>query len=176
MRRGEIERLLPAVFQRTVRDGEILAALLDVMESLHAPSEEALNHIERFFDPRRAPDAFIPTLARWMDLDRILVGEGGNGVDPLPTGVGCLRELIATAAELIRWQGTRRGLLLFLETATGLPGFSIDEAVSDDEGRPRPFFLSIRCPAAAAPYRALVDRIVSQEKPAYVSYALDFSG
>ena len=123
MRRAEIERLLPAVFQRTVRDGEILAALLDVMETLHAPSEEALAHVERFFDPRRAPDAFVPTLARWVDLDRILINEGGSGGDPLASGVGRLRELIAIAAELARWQGTRRGLLLFLETATGVPGF-----------------------------------------------------
>jgi phage tail-like protein len=175
MRRAEIERLLPAVFQRTVRDGEILAALLDVMETLHAPSEEALAHVERFFDPRRAPDAFVPTLARWVDLDRILINEGVSGGDPLPSGVGRLRELIATAAELARWQGTRRGLLLFLETATGEPGFAIDEVVPDSDGRPRPFFLKIRCPTAATPYRDLIDRIVSQEKPAYVSYALDFS-
>jgi phage tail-like protein len=176
MRRAEIERLLPGVFQRTLRDGEVLAALLDVMETLHAPSEAALAEVERFFDPRRAPDAFVPTLARWVDLDRILIREGGNGAEPLPPGVGYLRELIATAAELVRWQGTRRGLLLFLETATGLAGFAIDEAVPGPDGRPRPFFLGVRCPAAAAPYRGLIDRIVSQEKPAYVSYALDFSG
>ena len=62
----------------------------------------------------------------------------------------------------------------FLEVATGVAGFVIDEQVLDEEGRARPFHLWVHAPRAAEPYTALVTRIVEQEKPAYVTYDLSF--
>ena len=38
-----------------------------------------------------------------------------------------LRELIAAAAQLSQWRGTAQGLQRFLETATGIEGFELDE-------------------------------------------------
>ena len=72
MQRTEIEQLLPGVFQRTIRPGSALYALLEVMEALQSPSEETLEHIETFFAPYHAPDHYLPFLARWLDLDRFL--------------------------------------------------------------------------------------------------------
>jgi phage tail-like protein len=180
MKRREIEDLIPWVFRRTLRPGAPLAALLDVMEALHAPSERVLEEIDVALDPRRTGDAFVPFLARWVDLERLLEDESGRieasaGRPVLPTGLGWLRELVAAAAGLSQWRGTARGLLLFLETATGTQGFELDEQVPGPDGRPRPFHLRVRIPEGAARYRSLIDRIVRMEKPAYVTYELELA-
>lgn len=162
MRRSEIERLLPGVFQRTLGDeGSPLPALLEAMSALHQPSERALEDLDVNFDPRRAPDRFVPLLARWMDLELAL-----------PAGLGRVRELVAAAFELAQWRGTTRGLVRFLEIATGETGFQIEERVPDQEGRPRPFHVRIAIPASAAGRRSLLQQIIEREKPAYVTYEL----
>ncbi|MGC9347463.1 MAG: phage tail protein [Anaerolineae bacterium] len=183
MKRNEIEQLLPEVFRRTVQPGNPLFALLEVMESLHEPSEEVLEQLDLFFDPYRTPDNFVPYLARWVDLHRFLAelpepergGESGAaGFVPFAGGLGRLRELIATAAYLSKWRGTATGLLRFLETAVGQRGFEIDEAPSGPDGRARPFHMLIRAPAETERYRVLIERIIEMEKPAYVTYDLEF--
>jgi phage tail-like protein len=163
MKRNEIARLLPGVFQRTLEEGGPLASLLDVMEALHAPSEAALAELPSLFDPLRAPERFVPFLARWVDL----------GV-PVTTGLGRMRALVSAAVELSRWRGTARGLLLFLRTATGREDFVIEERVPGSGGRPRPFHLRVRAPAALAPHQPMVEAIIEREKPAYVTYELLF--
>jgi hypothetical protein len=95
-------------------------------------------------------------------------------VDPISTGTGQLRELIAAAAYLSQWRGTAKGLKLFLETATGMSGFELVENVEDAGGDQPPFHIRILAPPEAQPHVALIERIVDQEKPAYVSYELEF--
>lgn len=182
MKRNEIDNLLPAVFQRTIRPGNPLAALLEVMEALHAPSEGILERLDAFFAPYRTPDRFVPYLARWVDMEWLLA-DGPQGFGPgfgldapsFPSGVGRLRELITAAAFLSKWRGTARGLLRFLEMATGARGFEIHEHVPGPDGKPRPFHLLIRAPAETAAYRALLERIVEMEKPAYTTYEIEFA-
>ncbi|MCP3141704.1 phage tail protein [Pyxidicoccus xibeiensis] len=164
MRSPDIQRLLPGVFQRTSLPGSPLAALLEVMEALHAPSEAVLARLEAHFDPRRAPDRFVPFLARWVGMDL-----------PVTTGLGRLRELVAAAVEISRWRGTARGLRLFLTTATGRTDFGVDELVPGPDGRPRPFHVRVRAPAEVASHRLLLERIIEREKPAYVTYELQFT-
>ena len=55
-----------------------------------------------------------------------------------------------------------------LEAATGVRGFAVDEAVPDEAGTVRPFFIRVHGPAAAQPLEALVLRIAEHEKPAHV--------
>ena len=179
MKRTEIEGLLPVVFQRTLRPGSPLDALLDVMEELQAPSEQVLASLERYFSPYRTPDRFVPFLSQWVDLDRLLV-DTESPVDwtdapSFPFGIGRLRELIAASITLSRWRGTVKGLQLFLETATGLPGFEIDDLSPGPSGEPRPFHLVVRAPAAAEANRNLLERMIEMEKPAYVTYELSFN-
>lgn len=180
MKRSEIEQLLPGIFQRTLRPQTPLYALLEVMEALHAPSEAVLADLDSFFDPYRTPDEFVPYLAGWVDLDRLLHEAKGYAASnapppPFPTGQGRLRELIAAAAFLSKWRGTPRGLLRFLETATGATGFVIDERTPGPNGQPRPFHLRIVAPQSVQPYQALLERIIELEKPAYVTYELVFA-
>jgi phage tail-like protein len=176
MKRTEIERLLPGIFQRTVRPGNPTFALLEVMEALHAPSEAILDDVDRIFDPHRTPDGFLPFLARWVNLERLFAGSRDRGSLRssflLTAGRGRLRELIAAAADLWRWRGTRKGLVLFLETATGVRGFEISGDLRDD-GTPEPFGLVVRIPAAAEGHEPLIERILDLEKPAHVTYRLE---
>lgn len=174
MKRTLIEQLLPEVFQRTIRPGNPLTAILEVMEVLHAPSEDVLANLEGFFDPYRTPERFVPYLACWVDLERFLV-RSATGEAYLPSGLGRLRELIAAAAYLSQWRGTAKGLLVFLETATGIEGFAIGEKVLRADVPPRPFHVRIWAPAEALPYRDLIERIVEMEKPAYTTYDLTFA-
>ncbi|HEY6292469.1 MAG TPA: hypothetical protein VI455_13040 [Terriglobia bacterium] len=182
MKQNEIKHLLPGIFRRTLREGNPLSAIVEIMEALHAPSEEKLRGLDANFDPRRAPDAFVPFLARWVDLDRLferpLEATQPRRSTPrmLPSGLGRLRELVASAAYVSQWRGTSKGLLLLLETATGMSGFEIEERVPGPGGRPRPFHFQLRVPLEAASCRSLIERIVESEKPAYVTCEIEFGG
>lgn len=180
MKRDQIERLLPSVFQRALPVGGPLSALLDVMDALHEPSEQVLTDIDAVFSPYRTPDRFVPFLASWVDLDRFFpanasdISAHDSAGGPISTGLGRLRELIAAAAQLSQWRGTAKGLQLFLETATGVRGFELDEDVLDATGSRCVFHFRIRAPETTACHRVLLERIVNQEKPAYVTYELEF--
>ncbi len=191
MKRAEIELLLPEIIRRTLplsgtssaahpQDANPLALFLDVMELLHAPDEDVIASLDHYFDPYRAPDQFAAYLAGWVDLDDLWISNpqefSAATLPPFPSGVGRLRELIAAAAYLSRWRGTAKGLLAFLEKATGAAGFVIDQQVIDAEGQPIPFHIRVHVPGAAAAYRPLIERIVVKEKPAYVTYELLIEG
>jgi len=180
MKQNEIKHLLPAMMQRSALEGNPLSAMLAVMETLHAPAEEELVALDANFDPRRAPERFVPFLAHWMDLDRIGEKPRTEAADvrstTLPTGVGRQRELVAMAAFLSQWRGTAKGLLLFLETATGVRGFEIDERVPGPDGSPHPFHFRLRVPIEALAVRKLIERIVESEKPAYVTCEIAYPG
>ena len=179
MKQSEIAQLLPGIFQRTLHAGGPLSAVLGVMEALHAPSEAVLDRVHAVFDPYETPDPFVPFLAGWLDLEQLLVQSAGQqtvrNASPLASGLGRLRELIVAAAYLSQWRGTAQGLLRFLETATGYRGFEIDERVPGPGGQPRPFHLHIRAPGETLPYQVLIRRIIELEKPAYVTYELEFT-
>jgi len=175
MKQDEIVLLLPEIFQRTYRqngeatqgEGNVLSALLGVMEHLQEPDEAILENLDHYFDPDLVPDAkrgeFLPFLARWLDMDWVLPPSG-----EYEAGLFCLHNLILSASHLALVRGTHRGLEQFLETATGLGGFQVvDDPVQT-------FHIIIRCPPVPKELRPLVQRIVEGEKPAYVKCALVF--
>lgn len=180
MKSDAISRLLPAVFQRTAQPGSPLLALLGVMERMHAPSEQILRHLASVFNPRTTPDRFLPYLSRWVNLDWVFEqmlmewqADPGRPV-PYPPGLGSMRELVALGFRLNRESGTAVGLARFLTTASGMTGFAIEENPEEPSGAPMPYHIRVKAPAAAAPYRVLLQRIVEMEKPAYVTYELLF--
>jgi phage tail-like protein len=137
------------------------------METLHAPSEAVLNDLDAYFDPQRAPDPFVPYLAGWVDLSVLVEGVMAPGDVEFPSGTGRLRQLIAIAAYLSRWRGTRAGVQRFLEVATGEAGIEIEENPGG-----RPFHLVVRIPKSAERYRLLIARVIDLEKPAHVTAEL----
>jgi phage tail-like protein len=178
MKQDEILKLLPAIFQRTAHPGNLLSGLLAVMEDLHEPDERILEDLDIYFNPYLAPDNFVPYLAGWLDLDRVLTDMPGElahkAPPPFPSGLGCLRELIASVPVLTKWRGTSYGLQLFLEIATGMRGFEINETVRGTNGLPRPFHIRVLALPESEVYRVLIERIVQLEKPAHVTYELVF--
>lgn len=180
MRREEIARLLPEVFQPAIAEGTPLSSLLVIMEQLHAPTQQTLAEMEVYFSPFRAPERSLPVLAYWLDLERLFMSlrealemSPASG-PPLAIAPGRLRELIANASHLSQWRGTAHGLTLFLELASGCKGFVMEEAVPGPDGNSRPFHVRIRAPQSALRHRALLERIIEYEKPAYVSHELIF--
>jgi phage tail-like protein len=164
MKASEIKTLLPAVFEDAVVPESPLAALLEGMEALHQPSEEILARLDSYFDPRQAPPAFVPFLAGWVGIDF-----------QVTTGLGRLRELVARAVALSRVRGTGQGLIAFLETATGVSGFAVDEAVAADGEDPALFHVRVRAPASTKPHERMIRAIVEREKPAYVTSEVVFA-
>jgi phage tail-like protein len=175
VKKTQIERLLPQVFQQTIEEGNPLAAILELMETIHAPSESALHRLDQTFDPYCTPDGFVSSLASWVDLEVLLdfPRRGDPSSASLSTGTGRLRELTVAAVALSKWRGTRKGLLLFLETATGASGFEIEEGVGAD-GKMKLFHFRIRAPAEVLKHRTLIERIIELEKPAHVTCELEF--
>lgn len=163
MKRREIARLLPAVFQAADLEGSPLAALVDLMEQLHLRPEAELASLDRVLDPARTPEPFVPFLAYWVDLAL-----------EVTTGVDRLRALVANAVDLSRWRGTARGLVTFLEIASGATGFEVEDQVPDEAGRPRPFHLRVTAPGQLQKHDRMLGRIIELEKPAYVTYELVF--
>ena len=176
MKRNEIEQLLPGIFQRTVQEGTPLFALLEVMGALPAADEAILDQLDTYFNPYLTPDTFVPFLAKWVDLERLLPEASEefttSFIPALPSGMGRLRELVAAATYLAQWRGTAKGLLRFLETATGVQGVKIQEQVPSPDGRLRPFHMRVLVPQKAEPYLTMIEQIIESEKPAYVTYEL----
>jgi phage tail-like protein len=177
MKRSDIERLLPEVFQRTVQPRTPILAILETMEALHAPAEEVLDDLDSFFDPYCTTDSFVFYLAQWVDLGHFIGGIPGDyrsNTLNFRGGIGRLRELIVAAAYLAKWRGTIKGLIHFLEAATGIPGYEVNELPLDSAGQVRPFHIVVRAPSEAEPFDALIHDIVRVEKPAYVTYNLEY--
>ncbi len=181
MKRADIERLLPGIFQRTgtyepvTLKGSPLYALLEVMAGLHEPDEQALAALPAYFNPYLAAPDFVPFLAAWVDLAQLLQSPAtGEWLAAAPLDSGRLRALVAGAAMLSQWRGTAKALLFYLETATGVQGFNVDERVPDPDNRPIPFHIRVQAPKEARPYSNLIARIVQLEKPVYVTAEVQF--
>jgi hypothetical protein len=188
-----IARLLPAVFRQGLQPGQLLDGILQAMAELHRPCEEALDTVARTCDPRRAPERFLPFLASWIRFGA-LCGHGaqapaghrsgagahhpsgaGGDHDGTVESIGQLRELIAEAAELAHARGTARGVRRFLETATGLRGFAIDDQVRDAQGLLRAFHVRITAPAGARRQHDLILKVLRMATPVHVTCDLQYA-
>lgn len=180
MRIEQIKNLLPYVYQEACCDGSPLKALLGAMEALHDKTENQLEVLDETFDSRRTGRDFVCYLASWVDMLEVFSMQGDfeqdrdRGYLELLSGIGRLRELIMQSAEIARWRGTSKGLMKFLETATGITGYKIEECVSGKDDRETAFHIRIIVPGEAKSMYSLVQRIIELEKPAYVTYELEF--
>jgi hypothetical protein len=164
--------LLPAVYQRILKDPNrppnlVLLALLEVMVELQRPDLEVLAELDTYFDRYQAPEAFVPLLASWLDLDWLftlqperLDAAAAREISPLE--IGRLRELVAAATHFARLRGTAQCLLDFMETATNVHGLAVDDRVPE-----RSFYLRVWVPPEGKPWRAILRRMLDVLKPAY---------
>ncbi|MFI7742510.1 phage tail protein [Kocuria rhizosphaericola] len=160
------ERILPEVFRIAVRTSPPLRALVAVAEQLHQPVHAVLDDLDDIVDPYRAPEAMLPSLAHWVDLEWLALR--GSTAEPGSSAAvpqDRLRELIAHAAELSAHRGTVAGLHRFLTLATGVDGYEIEDV-------PGAFHLTVGVPASAAGQLPLIQRIIATTKPVHVTSEL----
>src|SRR5579864_767128 len=102
MRAERIARFLPETYRAANGPTSVLGALIGAMETLQQPSEDILAEVDRYIDPTRAPDAFVPMLASWLDLTPYLDWSGGRagvGTPRYAPGMDRLRLLVTRAAD-----------------------------------------------------------------------------
>lgn len=178
MRADRIARFLPETYRAADQPASVLRSLIEAMETLQQPAEDILAEVDRYLDPARAPDAFVPLLASWLDLTPYLDWSGGRaglGSPRFAPGVERLRLLVTQAPDLNARRGARAALETFLTTATGCTGFTVEENPPDANGRGRPFHIRVHAPNEAARYSDLVARIVDGERPVYVTYEIAYA-
>jgi phage tail-like protein len=95
---------LPAVF----RQDEFMGRFLGIFESVLAPLEGVVDELPYYTDPTVCPEEVLPYLTHWVATE---MGETWPAERQ--------RRILAVAAELHRWRGTRRGLKAYLEAVTG---------------------------------------------------------
>ena len=175
MERRRILRYLPENYQlAAANEYGVLSACLAVMEGMHAPDDRILRSLDQYFDPYRAIEPFILLQASWLGLDRYFEWSGiniGAGEASFPTGTDRLRLLITEFPSLVKDRGTRASLTRFLEVATGIDGFVIDDGGSSGKS----FHFVVHAPETARPLRRFVEKIVAEERPAHATFEIEFA-
>ncbi|NTU81479.1 MAG: phage tail protein I [Chloroflexales bacterium] len=145
---------------------DVLNNLLLAFEGILGPLEGMIDQLAGYFDPQLAPPALLPWLASWLDiaLDEAWPEERR-------------RALIAEAAELHRWRGTRRGLRRAIMLYTGVEPAIIEpwEAQSGANGPelpPNGFRVILNIPDRASIDETRLRRIITGEKPAHTTFEL----
>ncbi len=178
-------RNLPGIYQDTDEEhADFLRRFLSIQQHVSLQLEEKLETIHSFFDPREAPEAFLPWLGSWVAMG---LHEGWS--------VARRREIILRAVELYGMRGTARGLQLALELFADVqaeveefvwpyPGFVIGRhaVVGHRSTIARPV-LATQCFVVKLPVgKSAVGRdrlrtihaVAEAEKPAHAHYALEF--
>src|SRR5437868_6341422 len=79
MQQDRILHYLPENYQLAAADERgVMRGMLAVMEGMHAPVDQVIRSLDSFFDPNRAPDAFVLLQASWLGLDRYFDWSGGS--------------------------------------------------------------------------------------------------
>ncbi|HEY90941.1 MAG TPA: hypothetical protein G4O07_03820 [Dehalococcoidia bacterium] len=162
---------LPAIYS----ENEFMGRFLKIFESILTPVEQTIGQIPLYFDPKLAPEEFLPWLAFWLDL--VLDQEWPAAKRRL---------LIRRATELYQWRGTRRGLETYLEIYAGVRpvitehygGISLGEEsrlgmnTIMGDGRAHCFTVTLNIKDSPAVNEEKVRAIIEAEKPAHTVYEL----
>ncbi len=178
-------RSLPGIYQDTDEEhADFLKRFLAVQQHVLLQTEEKLESIHTFFDPRETPEGFLPWLGSWLAMG---LHEGWSEHRR--------REIIVRAVELYRIRGTAAGLKLALKLFAEIdadieefrwpyPGFVIGRhaVIGHQSTLARPVFVT-QCFVVHLPLpKSEVGReklrtlhaVVESEKPAHAYYALEF--
>ncbi|MBI4494449.1 MAG: phage tail protein I [Chloroflexi bacterium] len=163
---------LPAPYQAD----PFLGRFLKIFESVLAPIEGTLDTLPYYFDPHVTPEEFVPWLAYW-------VAQALDENWPLARR----RDLVARAATLHRWRGTRYGLREYIRLFVGHEPLIVENfdglrlgqdaimGVTTRLGQRRPHTIAVFV-LAERPEEVdeqIVRRIIEAEKPAHVGYVLE---
>lgn len=158
------------------RDDEFMGRFLLIFESIMKPIENTVSNLPFYLDPMVVPESLLDWLAYWLDL--VL-----DTTWPLERR----RELVKSAAELYRWQGTKRGLSEYLRIYTGsmpeiieyIPGMRLDRetqlginTVLGSSGEGNHFIVSLAVDDENSVDIDVIRSIIEAQKPAHTVYTL----
>jgi phage tail-like protein len=166
-------RYLPSSLQQD----PFLRRFLLIFEAVLAPLERLVDTLPLYTEARMTPAEFLPWLAGWVDL----VLDAGWPEDRQ-------RALIAHAAEIYRWRGTRRGLRLRLEACTGgrvviqeyqdgfvlgrESGLGLTTRLGSAPRDPQLFVVTIAVPDPSQVDPQSLRAVIEEDKPAHATYRL----
>jgi phage tail-like protein len=163
---------LPTPYQ----DDGFMGRFLLIFESILSPIEQTIDGVASYFDPRLAPADWLPWLASWMGIE---LDENWP--------IERRRQLIARGAELLRIQGTRRGLREHIELYAGQPPLIVENfsglrlgqdglmGVNARLGEPQPHSIDVTVIAERVLDERVLRGIIETHKPAHVGYTLQIS-
>ncbi|MGI8792824.1 MAG: phage tail protein I [Acidimicrobiales bacterium] len=161
--------LLPSLYH----DDDFTQALTAGLDQVLAPVFSTLDALEAYIDPGTAPSDFLDWLASWvgLELDASWPEEGR-------------RALVAKAIELYTWQGTIKGLVMLIETYTGITPEIVDsggatwsptpdgDLPGDDSATIK---MKLTVPGDVAIDTSRLERLVAGAKPAHMLLQLEVS-
>lgn len=172
---SELLRYLPAIYQ----NDPFIGRFLRIFEDMHSPVQAMVEALPSYFDPNLAPPELQRRLASWVGGER---RDGAGRLDDAAWG-----RLVAHQLELHRWRGTKRGLRLALELATGhrplindystglVLGADASLGVNATLESGQTLSVSVRFDCEPGEIDAsTVDAIIRQHKPAHVSHSVTF--
>jgi phage tail-like protein len=160
--------LLPDVFKRY---DENIITFCDALDEVIAPVWLVLDNYESYIDPMLAPTDFLGLLAGWVafPIDR-------NWSDEQT------RRLVATAVQLYRWRGTRRGLVELVKAYAGVEPQVIDsggatwsaEPGATAPGTPEPAVrIVVELPPGVTIDLERMTRLIAANVPAHVAVTVE---
>jgi phage tail-like protein len=152
-------------------DDDFCQRFLAGLDEVMAPILCTLDNIDAYFDPLLAPDDFVAWLAVWVGL---ALDENWS--------LERQRALVAQAAELYRWRGTRRGLVAHVALYTGTEpevmdsGGCVWSATPGGEppgAWPPRVTVRVRVSDTSAVDERRIEAIVAAAKPAHVAHEIE---
>ncbi|PDW02679.1 FHA domain-containing protein [Candidatus Viridilinea mediisalina] len=144
---------LPAIYH----ENDFLGRFLLIIEAMWEPLEQRQDHIAMYFNPRTCPPTMLQYLSTWLDLPL-------NPFWPEPLK----RLLLAEALDLMRWRGTRYGLVRLIELVTGLT-----PEITTEPQQPLVMRVRITVPDNNGVDRDLIETLIKSYKPAHIGYILE---
>ncbi|EYB66960.1 FHA domain-containing protein [Deinococcus phoenicis] len=147
---------LPAMFS----ESEFLARYLLIFQSIWEPLQHRQDHLDMYFSPATAPERLLGWFAAWLGLE----------VDP-HWPEARKRQWLREAMHLLRWRGTRYGLMRALEIGCG-----VTPQITENAGGPYSVTVTLPEPdeATSGTTRGDVERLVARHLPAHVRYELRY--
>lgn len=159
---------MPAIYQ----EDDFTQRFLSAFDEVLAPVFSVLDNLDAYFDPSLAPDDFVTWLGQWVG---VAVDENWD--------TDRRRRLVAEAAELYRWRGTRKGLADHITLYAGVTPEIVESGGSAWSATPgatpagdATFTVTIRVNEADGVDVARLERIVSAAKPAHIAHTIEVIG
>jgi phage tail-like protein len=163
LRQSSYLEYLPGMYQNDA----FLGRFLLIFESILDPIDRQVADLHHYFDPDLAPPEMLKWLGSWLGLVMD---------DRWPEERR--RALVASAAPLYAWRGTKRGLSALLRLYTGVEPEIVEPTlsqVSRDLRLAYTFTVRLTVPADSPIDEVVLRRIIETEKPAFAAAAIELT-